>query len=203
MSFSVCKECKCPCLLISLSCAVSNSLYIRQSLGTKIIRTAIDQAQNRFVLPLLGDCFEELCAALEASHLPTADPNYVPLEQKWVDLLEVFENLVVVGTEFVLSEGTIKGLDSTALLGSVEIETSKVVKWLMSTDAYDECLCSSLETSTCVKCNTSLKTCGCSDSFLKKKCQGGSSSASNCCEEEDPCIDLGWYTTKYAGRPRY
>lgn len=155
MSTRTCKNCTCPCLLVSRNCVVDGANILTQNIPVKDIQASMDAAQARWINDLLGDCYETLCAALDASELEV-DP--VDLEEKWQNLIDLYiaplmiqatalEYLSIYGFDKLRPDWELEmQKDYLATLEMKVVALTEKLKIVLMTDTYgcytveDECL---------------------------------------------------------------
>lgn len=101
MSNLTCGTCVCKCLLYPLSCLYGGDTMLNASLESERVKKFMDTAQLTYIMPLLGDCFKQLCTALENSRKKSTEDGYEALADKWSNFLDKAEPLVSLSTEYV------------------------------------------------------------------------------------------------------
>lgn len=148
-----CRNCVSRCYLISLVCLYNGANYLNPSLPANKVENAMDQAQQEFLRPMLGDCLTELCAAVK-----DYEDNGTPIPDKWQAVIDEATNLLIAATEFkylqrgrVLVSGDglvsikdIKSEDWSGFLGGLKAEVNSAQanfgEWLKENASDYTCL---------------------------------------------------------------
>jgi type I site-specific restriction endonuclease len=96
---NICSKCVSGCLIVSVSCLMDSLLKIPQK-HVDIVKQLLDRTQIKYVKPHLGDCFTELCSAIEKANLPLDDINYEALPEKWSTLIDIIFPVLVSGVRY-------------------------------------------------------------------------------------------------------
>jgi len=102
---SDCRFCDCPCFLTDQTCLYSFT-PLNPTISETEIQVALFSAQDLHIRGLLGDCYDDLCAAIKASK---ENPPTV-LAQKWIDLRDNLKMTLVWFTyyEWLRQFGNVK-----------------------------------------------------------------------------------------------
>ena len=126
MAVTLCRTCRCKCHLISLQCLLESDTVLSQELDNDKILGALDTVQRLYILPLLGDCYDLICTALQENF-----DNGTAIPDEYSNLIEALTPYLISATEYQYAKKNSFGkLTQAGVIMDENLKVSLVKEWL-------------------------------------------------------------------------